>query len=662
MSTQIQVTQEGDRWVARFQFSHQTKDLVKAAGFRFDGSRKVWWTKDPNVAAALSPEGRAKLEEETARAAAASEKALAASRAVDADIDIPAPAGLSYLPYQRGGIAYAMARQNVLIGDEMGLGKTIQAIGVINADAEARSVLVICPASLKLNWARELRKWLTRPLRIVVANGNFPPAELADIVIINYDILEKHRAAIDARGWDLLVVDECHYLKNPKAKRTKAVLGFKKNRVVEVEPIRARRRLMMTGTPICNRPIELWPLVHSLDPQGLGANFMKFARRYCNAHRGGFGWDFTGASHLDELQIKLRAAIMVRRLKADVLTDLPPKRRQIIQIEATGALAGMVQAENAIQARHEEAIAAARAALELAKAESDEVYAAAARRLADETQVAFTEMSAARHDLAVAKAPLVAEHVASLLEGIDKVVVMAHHLEVIDILAQHLPGSAIVDGRVAIEDRQKAVDRFQNDPACRVFIGGIRAAGVGLTLTAASTVVFAELDWTPGNVSQAEDRCHRLGQRNSVLIQHLVVDGSLDARMASVLVEKQAVIDAAMDKTAEPEAEQTTAPTAEEPSTRDVRRQALRAYGEKMTDAQIEAVRAGLSMLAGMDADHARVQNAMGFNKMDGRIGHELAARAHLSRTQAALGRKLLLKYRRQLGDALADAIRGAQD
>lgn len=209
---------------ARFRWDPAVKDLVKAAGFRFDPNVKVWWTTDERVAAKVGrPDAVDVINAERAEAAKAAQAAIEASRATNADVAIPAPEGLDYLGYQKAGIAYAMERPGTLIGDDMGLGKTMQAIGAINADPDARRVLIICPASLKLNWAKELRKWLVRPLSIGVADGKTFPA--TDIVIINYDVVGKHRARIDAVEWDSLIVDECHYLKNPKAQRTKAVLG-----------------------------------------------------------------------------------------------------------------------------------------------------------------------------------------------------------------------------------------------------------------------------------------------------------------------------------------------------------------------------------------------------------------------------------------------------
>jgi SWI/SNF-related matrix-associated actin-dependent regulator 1 of chromatin subfamily A len=184
--------------------------------------------------------------------------ALNASRATDAAVELPVPDGLSYLPYQRAGIAYALGHPSVLFGDEMGLGKTIQAIGIINSDPSIKRVLVICPASLKLNWRNELRKWLVREMSIGIAQGKeFPES---DVVIINYDILTKHDPKIKAIEWDLVVCDEMHYLKSPDAQRTRAVIGFNsKGKGKDVAPICGRRRIGLTGTPIPNRPIELFP-------------------------------------------------------------------------------------------------------------------------------------------------------------------------------------------------------------------------------------------------------------------------------------------------------------------------------------------------------------------------------------------------------------------
>jgi SWI/SNF-related matrix-associated actin-dependent regulator 1 of chromatin subfamily A len=261
----------------------------------------------------------------------------------------------------------------------MGLGKTIQAIGVINADPSIKRVLVVCPASLKVNWARELNKWLVRRMSVEVANGNFPRS---DVVIINYDILKKWRTEIDQIKWDLLIVDECHYVKNSRALRTQALLGkHDRDPDKRIKGIEARKRIFMTGTPIVNRPSELWSLVEALDPQGLGSNFFQFMKRYTNATHNGYGWDFTGASNLDELQQRLRAKFMVRRLKSEVLTDLPAKRRQVIVLPPNGA-GHAIADEMRLFGNYRATLAAAEKAAAEARARGDrDGYLAAIRKL-----------------------------------------------------------------------------------------------------------------------------------------------------------------------------------------------------------------------------------------------------------------------------------------
>jgi SWI/SNF-related matrix-associated actin-dependent regulator 1 of chromatin subfamily A len=464
--------------------------------------------------------------------------ALALSRAVAADYVAPAPAGLACLPFQNAGVLSLLARPAALLADEMGLGKTVQAIALLNADESLRRAIVVCPATLRLNWKRELNRWLTRPLSVALATSTEWPA--ADIVIVNYDILHKHAAKLATEQFDLAIVDEAHYAKNPKARRT-----------VMTYSIKARRRVLMTGTPIVNRPKELFPLLNYLDPITY-PKFFPYAMRYCNATRGRFGWDFDGASHLDELQEKLRATVMIRRLKANVLTELPAKRRQVIEIPANGC-GDYVRRERDAEARHEGAARTLRAAVDAAREAGDEnAYREAVYALRTAELAAFEEMARLRHDTAVAKVPYVVEHLRDVLEAGEKVVVFAHHHDVVDAIASEFGSAAVVvDGRTPMAQRQVNVDRFQNDDAVAMFVGGITAAGVGITLTAASHVVFAELDWVPGNMTQAEDRCHRIGQRDSVLVQHLVLEGSIDARMAHTLVAKQATMDAALDVVAE---------------------------------------------------------------------------------------------------------------
>ena len=452
-----------------------------------------------------------------------------ASHAADAKIAIPAPEGRSYLPYQRACVAYALGRPSTLIADEMGLGKTVEALAVVNADPKVAEVLIVCPASLELNWERECQRWLVRDLGIGIARKAFPV--YCGVVIVNYNMLGKWERSL-RRKWDVLIVDECHYVKNKTAQRSK--------RVFELE---AERKLFLTGTPILNRPAELFPILSHLAPDDF-PKFWDYAARFCAPMQTNFGWDVSGASNLDQLHELLRGTVMVRRTKADVLKDLPPKRRQVIEVSSEAA-AKLIRAERAAFDRHREQLDRLRSARHAADVNDDK---AARSLLRKEAAVAFGELSKLRHATALTKVPLVVEHLQSVLEETPKVVVFAHHRDVIDGLAREFAGRCVtLTGDMPAEARQSAVDRFQSDPETALFIGSITAAGVGLTLTAAAHVVFAELDWVPANMTQAEDRTHRIGQRDSVLVQHIVLQDSLDAGMARTLIRKQAIIDGAVD-------------------------------------------------------------------------------------------------------------------
>jgi len=299
----------------------EEKDIPKNAGFRWNPDNKFWATTNIDIAIKLNvyADDTAKMELE--RLLAKQKAKIEASRLTDINIDFPVPEDLKYLGYQKAGIAYAIDKNATLLADEMGLGKTIQAIGVINAKEDIKKVIIVCPASLKINWQRELEKWLVKPLTVGIAGKKFPEA---DIIIINYDILKKYQANLEKQNWDLIVMDEAHYVKNSKAARSKVA-----KEIAE----KAKNKILITGTPIANRPAELWHLLHILNPQKWD-NFFNFAKRYCDAERTSYGWDFSGASNLKELQNLLRENVMVRRLKKDVLTELPAKRRQIITIEA----------------------------------------------------------------------------------------------------------------------------------------------------------------------------------------------------------------------------------------------------------------------------------------------------------------------------------------
>lgn len=410
--------------------------------------------------------------------------------------------------YQQEGIDAMLAMKgDVLLADEPGLGKTPQAIGYLNVK-RPESVLVVCPASLRENWRRELGEWLA-----------YAPEKLD---ITSYEQIARH---LDTE-YGVAVFDEAHYLKNPKAQRTKNAFL-----------VNARRRLYLTGTPIVNRPLDLYPILSHIAPE-LWGTLTAFGRRYCAGKlvpikflRGRpvkYAWDFTGASNLKELAHRLRSTCMVRRRKRDVLTELPPKIRTVLEIDAPAhEPASLVEAAN-----------------RMFEMNAYRGLTGFDRQLEEARRIAFEELSRARLETALRKLPHLVPLIGDLLEEEEKVVVFAYHREVIDKLESELSKFSPVKLYGGMGDRQKdlAVGKFQSGDA-RVFLGQITAAGTGLTLTAAHTLLFAELDWVPGNVIQCEDRCHRFGQSEPVRIFHLAFRDSIDGRMVKALVAKQKTIE-----------------------------------------------------------------------------------------------------------------------
>lgn len=464
--------------------------------------------------------------------------------------EITAPNGHSYLPFQKDGIQWMLTRTDMLLADAMGLGKTIQAIGLINTLPSIKLVLVICPASLKLNWKNELMTWLDRPTVVQVIDSKSEWLATG-ITIINYEQVPKFRDHIAKVNWDLLICDESHYLKNPKAQRTQYVFGHWDNDPAKrIYPIRAAKRLCMTGTPVLNRPKELWTTLRALDRHGLGVDWLRFHTRYCGAYKDRFGWKIDGASNLDELNSRLRSHIMLRRKKEDVLPQLPPKRRQIIMLEPVTVAAKQALKNEQELAQAEIKINSLRAEVErLSVDQADNAYKKAVQKLASIETATFGESAKIRHSTALAKMPMAMEHLMNVLESEEKIVVFNYHEEIQDQLVEGLAEYGVVhfDGRVTdITKRQAAVNKFQRDPKTRVIVGSIKTMGSGFTLHAASYVAFVELDWVPGNLNQAEDRLHRIGQKESILIQHLMLNGSFDGRMAKSVIHKQQVIERAV--------------------------------------------------------------------------------------------------------------------
>jgi SWI/SNF-related matrix-associated actin-dependent regulator of chromatin subfamily A-like protein 1 len=560
---------DNDRYVAQSDF--RERHTLKDAGFYWDGDSKLWFTRDPRRAVKLFDSC-----DDTCREVLTGlgitpiiekEKKIVSSRALDADVDIPSPKGLVYMPFQRAGIDFINNRGNVLLGDEMGLGKTIQVIGYMNlCDGELSSdmnsdsfdklykypVLIICPASLKRNWYNEITKWMVRRHSIVIVDSKMKRIPKAEIVIINYDIVKKFPEQLKAFDWEMIVCDEAHRLKNSKTGWTKVILGKKtfeyKGGIIEGDA----KLVYLTGTPIPNRVKEIWTLISSLDSVQW-RNQTIFKRRYCAAYKNDYGqYVDTGASNLDELQEKMRSSFMIRRLKSEVLTDLPSKFRQVIELDCNSPECRRVVAQELLEYDRKKARIKSLVSKvdSLRKSDNTDAYKDAVQKLNQARLTDLSKMAELRKATAVAKLPQVISHIKSVLLETKKVVVFAHHHVILDELIRQFPGSAVLTGKTSTSGskRQDSVDYFQETPECRVFIGQIQAAGVGITLTASNVVIFAEMDWTHANMAQAEDRCHRIGQTKGVLVQYLVLDGSLDSHMAKMLVSKEDIANRALDK------------------------------------------------------------------------------------------------------------------
>lgn len=429
-------------------------------------------------------------------------------------------------PFQKQGVQFIEDHQGrALVGDEMGLGKTIQALAWLQLHPEARPALIVCPASLKLNWAKEIENWMGDDVKVTIAKGKEPDwndaceNELKNhILIINYDILTGWADSIKDMKLKAVVLDECHYVKNSQAKRTKTAKKLFKN---------IKHIICLSGTPILNRPIEIFNSISLVD-SSLFPSFFQFAKRYCGAKHNGFGWDFNGATNTKELNEILTNSVMIRRLKKDVLPELPEKVRSVIPMELDN-IKTYRKAENDFIDW-------------LRKIDPKKAKSA----MNAETLVKIETLK----QLCIqGKIKSCIEWIKDFLDTGEKLVVFCTHKKTVEALKnQFQEQSVVVDGSVKNELRQKAVDDFQNDDSIKLFIGNIKAAGVGITLTAASNTCFIEMGWTPGEHDQAEDRVHRIGQEaNSINAWYLVSDNTIETEIATLIDQKRNVLSNVLD-------------------------------------------------------------------------------------------------------------------
>jgi SWI/SNF-related matrix-associated actin-dependent regulator of chromatin subfamily A-like protein 1 len=502
-----------------FTFDNDILNKVRALPnrrYHNEGNKDKYWTCTMCVEAVKSLQGWGFALDEELRDFVMSKKLNVQSLE---EIEVPG-LKMQLYPFQKKGVAFIEAKEGrVLIGDEMGLGKTAQALAWLHLHPEKRPVVIVVPASLKLNWKREAEMWLPNP-KVQILHGTRPDGPITgDLIVINYDILHPWLFRLLDLRPQVLITDECHYWKNSKAKRTLAVKRLGKH---------IPHILALSGTPIINRPIEFYNAIKLIDP-AIVPNKWDYGFKYCGGHHNGFSWDFNGASNTEELHALLTNTIMIRRKKEHVLSELPPKVRSIVPM-------GINNREKYQDAERD---------FLLWVAETKGVEAA---RKASNAE-AFTKVEALKQIAVRGKIDNCIQWIKDFLEVEDKLVVFATHRFTIDTLMDAFKvGIVRVDGTITGGVRDEAVRRFQEEKTTRLFVGNIKAAGVGITLTAASTVAFLELGWSPGEHDQAEDRIHRIGQEaESINIYYLLATDTIEEKIARLLDHKRKVVNRVLD-------------------------------------------------------------------------------------------------------------------
>lgn len=409
----------------------------------------------------------------------------------------------------------------------MGLGKTLQAIAVARVFRDDWPLLIICPSSLRLNWKEELLSWLGEDIDEddinVMMKGTDCARRFALVNIASYELVQKVPER-EIRKCRFVIADESHYVKSRDTKRSQFVTPLIK---------KVPRALLLSGTPALSRPVELFPQVNALEPK-LFPSYNDFTERYCAARMGPWGWDVSGSSNLGELHVILRGSCLIRRKKEDVLTQLPSKQRGVVWVETTPKVMKLVKRA---QGRFDEA----NAALQAASSADDALRCRNAVRGAQNDLYSLTGQAKI-----VATQQFLKEVLDSMPAG--KILVFGHHSDVLSQLDEFVRKkmkmeTIMIDGQTPQHLRQGLCKQFQTQSKTRVAMLSITAAGVGLTLTAATVVVFAELYWTPGSLMQAEDRAHRIGQKDCVMVKYLLARDTLDETIWEAVKNKLKIVD-----------------------------------------------------------------------------------------------------------------------
>lgn len=445
------------------------------------------------------------------------------------NIKLSHPDGFNFRPYQEKGVARGLELKRLMNGDEQGLGKTLQSIGTIyGAHQRGEKVfpcLVICPSSTKINWAREWKMWVGVKAMVLETKTKdtwhrFFEMGMADVFITNYESLKKYfvksmpskgrlRKSTDiimddrVKLFKSVIVDESHRCKDTKTQQAKFVLNICQDK---------ERVILLTGTPVVNKPIDLFPQLAIMNRLHHFGGKRGFLQRYCEGGR--------GASNLKELNYLLNKYCFFRREKKDVAKDLPDKQRQTILCNITNRNRYNKARDEFVDYLLEQG------------ADDEEI----AKKLRGEIMVKMGELKklAAYGKLKESK-----EFIREVIESGEKLIVFVIHHVIVDELLKEFPGAVTVTGRDNADEKQVSIDRFQQDPNTKLIICNIKAAGVGITLTASSRVAFIEYPWTYADCVQCEDRAHRIGQKNNVMVTYFLGQNTIDEKLYKMIQEKR---------------------------------------------------------------------------------------------------------------------------
>lgn len=421
------------------------------------------------------------------------------------------------MEHQKEAIEKLVKNKKFILADDMGLGKTTSTI-IAALETGAKKVLIVCPASLKINWQREIANYSDRS--VYIAEGKKFSDE-HDFVIVNYDILknfhdtkEKDKSEIMKINFDLVIMDEAHMISNPQAQRTKIAndIASKSNRV-----------WLLSGTPMTSRPMNYYNLLNLVDSP-VAMNWMAYAKRYCNGFQFSVGkrkvWNVTGASNLDELRERTSTHIL-RRLKEDVL-DLPEKiiTPVYLRLKSKDYEELMGEYFNWYDQNPEES---------------------------SSLTIQFSKLMKVRKVIAQEKINNTIELAENIIEQGKKVIIFTNFTDTLNQIYNHFGKSAVyLDGSCSKFHRQNAVDEFQTNDKIKVFVGNLKAAGVGITLTSAEAVIMNDLSFVPAEHSQAEDRSHRIGQKNSTSVYYPLFENSIEGAIYDILNRKKKIISTVM--------------------------------------------------------------------------------------------------------------------